>query len=393
MAKMPPLTFHGYVADRVRLEPGDCRDVLRSLPDCSIDSICTDPPYALVSIAKRFGKAGAAPAGFGTDGAYARAARGFMGQTWDTGETAFAAAFWADVLRVLKPGGHVVAFAGTRTYHRLAVAIEDAGFEIRDQLGWLYGTGFPKSHRVGEGLGTALKPAWEPIVLARKAVEGTVAGNVLTWGTGGLAVEACRVETAEQLRAGAGVLWSHQRDGEASAQRRYADRGGTNFAMTPGPRGGSPSGRWPANVLHDGSDEVLASFPAQAGASAPVRGTEPSEASVGRVTGRRARVAGAFHADSGSAARFFYAAKASAWDRAGSEHPTVKPVSLMRWLVRLVTPSGGLVLDPFAGSGTTGTAAYLEGMRCVLVEREAAYQRDIENRLTALCEAVRPEWA
>lgn len=371
------LKFNGYVADRVRLEPGDCREVLRSLPDCSVDSVVTDPPYALVSIGKRFGKAGAAPAGFGTDGAYARAARGFMGQTWDTGETAFAAAFWADVLRVLKPGGHVVAFAGTRTYHRLAVAIEDAGFEIRDQLGWLYGTGFPKSHRVGEGLGTALKPAWEPIALARKPVEGTVAGNVLTWGTGGLAVEACRVETAETLQAGAGVLWSHRRDG-------------TQPAAAPA----STLGRWPANVMHDGSDEVLAAFPDRVVNRPSACGLAGRVGLHGHRADQKPRDGeGRFHADSGSAARFFYAAKASAWDRAGSEHPTVKPVSLMRWLVRLVTPPGGLVLDPFAGSGTTGTAAYLEGMRCVLVEREAAYQRDIENRLAALCQAVRPEWA
>ncbi|SFJ68226.1 DNA-methyltransferase [Methylobacterium brachiatum] len=343
MPKAVDLTFHGYVADRVRLEPGDCRKVLRAMPDNSVDSVVTDPPYALVSIAKRFGKEGAAPAGFGSDGAYARAARGFMGQTWDTGETAFAAAFWADVLRVLKPGGHVVAFAGTRTYHRLAVAIEDAGFEIRDQLGWLYGSGFVKSHRVGEGLGTALKPAWEPIVLARKAVEGTVAGNVLTWGTGGLSVETCRIAAPD------GVPMFRKRN--EKSKNTFGD--GLNGSNRTGAQAAT---RWPANVLHDGSDEVLAAFP-------------------------------------GRESRFFYAAKAGAWDRAGSEHPTVKPVSLMRWLVRLVTPPGGLVLDPFAGSGTTGTAAYLEGRRCVLVEREAAYQRDIENRLAALCEAARPDWA
>lgn len=296
------IKFNGYVADRVRLEPGDCREVLRSLPDCSVDSVVTDPPYAIASILKRFGKPDAAPAGHGTDGAYARASRRFLGQTWDTGETAFCSDFWTEALRVLKPGGHVVACSGRQTYHHLALGLELAGFEIRDLLAWLYGSGRPMRR-------TLLKAALEPIAFGRKPLIGTVETNRAQFGCGAIDVEACRV-----------------------------------------------GDRWPANVLHDGSDEVLAAFP-------------------------------------GRESRFFYAAKASAWDRASSEHPTVKPVSLMRWLVRLVTPPGGLVLDPFAGSGTTGTAAYLEGMRCVLVEREAAYQRDIEHRLAALCDMTRPAWA
>jgi len=138
-----------FLGGRVTLHAGDCREVIRTLPDNSVDSVVTDPPYALVSIAKRFGAEGAAPA---KAGVYARGAAGFMGKKWDTGEAAFAYEFWTEVLRVLKPGGHVLAFGGTRTYHRLACAIEDAGFEIRDQIGWAYGAGFPKSHNVGKGV-------------------------------------------------------------------------------------------------------------------------------------------------------------------------------------------------------------------------------------------------
>lgn len=337
-----------FLDGRVLLHPGDCRERIHTIPDASIDAVVTDPPYALVSIGKRFGKAGAAPAKAGTDGLYARASAGFMGQQWDTGETAFAVEFWAEVLRVLKPGGHLVAFSGTRTYHRMAVAIEDAGFEIRDQLGWAYGSGFPKSYDVAKGIdkaagiwrgqagavviesqpskgreyartpkgepvteaanrvkgwGTAIKPAWEPIAFARRPLTGTVTENVLEHGPGALNIDGCRLS----------------------------------------PEAGELVGRWPANILHDGSDEVSAVF--------------------------------------GEAARFFYSAKADADDRIGSKHPTVKPVELMRWLCRLVTPPGGRILDPFAGTGTTGEAAFHEGFRAVLIEREEAYQADIARRM------------
>jgi DNA modification methylase len=337
-----------YLDGRVLLHPGDCRERIRAIPDASIDAVVTDPPYALVSIGKRFGKPGAAPAKAGTDGLYARASAGFMGQQWDTGETAFAVEFWTEVLRVLKPGGHIVAFSGTRTYHRMAVAIEDAGFEIRDQLGWAYGSGFPKSHDVSkgidkaagiwrgragavvtesqpakgreyartpkgapvtdaakrtEGLGTAIKPAWEPIAFGRKPLAGTVAENVLEHGPGALNIDGCRLP----------------------------------------PDGCDQVGRWPANILHDGSDEVVDVF--------------------------------------GEASRFFYSAKADADDRIGSKHPTVKPVDLMRWLCRLVTPPGGTILDPFAGTGTTGEAAFHEGFQAILIEREEAYQADIARRM------------
>lgn len=449
-----------HLSGRVVLHPGDCREVLRSIPDASIDSVVTDPPYALVSIGKRFGKPGAAPAKHGSDGLYARAAAGFMGQSWDTGEVAFAAEFWAEVLRVLKPGGHLVAFSGTRTYHRMVVAIEDAGFEIRDGLldmlatdthvtgflasldpeqgaafarvidesgfggllAWVYGSGFPKSHDVAKGIdrhngderpvigrerlsndirggglldaahggdrpaferdvtsaasaasaawegwGTALKPAWEPIVLARKPLDGTVAATVLEHGTGALNIDGCRIDGAKpDVRNIAFDAWRRcegREDRQEPAQTYDASQG-----------------RWPANVIHDGSAEVVAAFPSNAGAAAPVRGTEASAVTAG-IYGDRARIAGAFHGDGGSAARFFYSAKADAHDRVASKHPTVKPVDLMQWLCRLVTPPGGVVLDPFAGSGTTGEAAWREGFRAILIEREPAYCDDIRRRL------------
>lgn len=407
----------------VRIMHGDSRELLKSLTDNSIDSVVCDPPYALVSIGKRFGKDGAAPAKAGKTGAYARASAGFMGKKWDTGETAFDPAFWGEVLRVLKPGGHVVAFSGTRTYHRMACAIEDAGFEIRDQIGWLYGSGFPKSHDVAKGIdkmlgaqgekvamgaevrrirpgadqhkdasweklddrtyqphayrapsdraaewagwGTALKPAWEPICVARKALDGTVAGNVLKHGTGALNVDGCRV--------------AHTSDDDLATS--LAKNPGRTDTVTSAVYGaGRPQqsvnadGRWPANVLHDGSAEVVSQFPQANGGH--WSGQTPS------LTGRQAGPTdGQRVAEDGSAARFFYAAKAGPYDRFASKHPTVKPVDLMRWLARLVTPPGGLILDPFAGTGTTGAAAMAEGFGCILMEREAEYVADIERRI------------
>lgn len=354
-----------FLNGKVQLCCGDSLHFLRDQPDNRYDSIVTDPPYALVSITKRFGANGAAPVKVpeGGSGAYARASAGFMGKKWDTGETAFAIEFWDQCLRVLKPGGHVVAFSGTRTYHRMAVAIEDSGFEIRDQIGWTFGSGFPKSHNAGNGWGTALKPAWEPICLARKPLsEKTIAANVLRWGTGAINIDGCRIV----------------------AQSRYVGilNGGNRSEAEPRITSAMPAGRWPANIIHDGSDEVLAAFPAEAGAFAPIRGDEPSVPAKGDVAyGFRNRVAATHHGDSGSAARFFYTAKADSDDRLGSKHPTVKPVVLMQWLVRLVTPKGGLVLDPFAGTGTTAEACYREGMRCMLIERETEYQTDIRRRM------------
>ena len=403
---------------------GDSREKLRDLADASVDAVVTDPPYALVSITKRWSGDGPPP----REGVYRRSTAGFMGKQWDTGETAFDPAFWSEVLRVLKPGGHLIAFGGTRTYHRLVCAIEDGGFEIRDQLAWLFGSGFPKSHDVAKGIdkaagaegeriitgeavkrmipgadqnkagweknngreytphtyapgspdaqkwqgwGTALKPAQEPICLARKPLIGTVAANVLEHGTGALNIDASRIPSG-----------ADHAEKCASVVGLKSNRTGVVYGEWAGERTDSHSdkGRWPANVIHDGSPEVLAGF--------PDTGNSPPVGSMGGGSSKHAifgAYAGKPHengfGDSGSAARFFYTAKADKQDRLQSKHPTVKPVDLMAYLIKLVTPPGGLVLDPFAGSGTTGMAAMREGFDCVLIEREAEYVADIKRRL------------
>jgi site-specific DNA-methyltransferase (adenine-specific) len=418
-------TKQQFLDGKVTLYGGDNRDVLRDLPDNSIDSIVTDPPYALVSIVKRFGGAQAKPTKDGD--VYSRASSGFMGKQWDTGEVAFSEVFWAECLRVLKPGGHVAAFSGTRTYHRMACAIEDAGFEIRDQLAWCYGSGFPKSHNVGKaidkhlgaerdkvrvdnprianmptantgagrpwldaalergyhekagdepatpqpaewrGWGTALKPSWEPICLARKPLIGTVAQNVLEHGTGALNIDATRVGDDGGTATVAGDRYNttvHAFGGGLGAQGGYIAQ--------------LDKGRWPANIVHDGSEEVVACFPSESGGAKIAKAGSASGGIWGASTGKPA---GTTYADSGSAARFFYTAKADKQDRMGSKHPTVKPVDLMQWLCRLITRPGGTVLDPFAGSGSTGEAAWREGFSAILCEREEEYQTDIAERL------------
>ncbi|MCF1502928.1 site-specific DNA-methyltransferase [Afifella sp. H1R] len=424
------MSAQSFLSGRVVLHAGDCREVLAALPDASVDAVVTDPPYHLASIVKRFGKAGAAPArSNGATGIYERASRGFMGQEWDGGTVAFDVATWEAVARVLKPGGHLAAFAAPKNAHRMVCAIEDAGFEIRDTLMWLFGSGFPKSlnvakaidkhlgvdgeriasgaevrrirpgadqHKVGweklddrtytphdympgsgdaakfDGYGTALKPAYEPIVLARKPLsEGSIAANVLAHGTGGLNIDGCRVEGLPKPFVGGTSRHGGQLGGAGVSTGRRSDWNGSDL------------GRWPANVVHDGSGEVVAAFPREAGAQRPVSGQEKSSV-TSDVYGARGRVAGAFHGDSGSAARFFYTAKAGAEDRLGSKHPTVKPLALMRWLVRLVAPPGAVILDPFAGTGTTGAAAFCEGLSAVLIEREAAYRADIERRMALM---------
>jgi len=466
-----------YLDGRVTLFCGDSRDVLDTLAPGSIDHCVCDPPYALVSIGKRFGKDGAAPAK-GND-AYARASSGFMGQSWDTGEVAFSAAFWRKVFRVLKPGGHVIAFGGTRAYHRLASAIEDAGFEKRDSiaeacsldptvrafvdsldaaqldaflrladligfeglLAWVYGTGFPKSHNVSkaidrhngddrpvvgherisndirggalldvahdglrpgfvraitsaasaasaawDGWGTALKPAWEPIVLARKPLVGTVAENVLAHGTGALNLDGCRVEMSAQ---DASYIAERISGFNNTKSIGGVDSGilGGGKVMDRAAAYDASKGRHPANIIHDGSAEVVAAFPVSAGQQGVVTGNEPSSPFANVYGDMPARAGRAEpRGDSGSAARFFYGAKADADDRLGSKHPTVKPVDLMQWLVRLVCAPGGTVLDPFAGTGTTGEAAWREGCNAVLIEREPKFQADIRRRM-ALCTA------
>jgi site-specific DNA-methyltransferase (adenine-specific) len=383
------------------LHHGDCLEVLRTFADCSVDAVVTDPPYGLA----------------------------FMGKRWDYDVPSVDV--WAECLRVLKPGGHLLAFAGTRTQHRMAVRIEDAGFEIRDMIAWVYGSGFPKSLDVSkaidkaagaerevvgvssvtgarhsrtmddgnkgnrrtyqneepvintitapatdaarqwQGWGTALKPAMEPITVARKPLIGTVAANVLEHGAGAINVDGCRVETDGEKPAGSG---NRLGVGNAYQLKDYVSTNGGNQTHE--------SGRWPANLIHDGSEEVVELL--------------------------------------GSAARFFYCAKASkrdrdeglegmpvrseAWFQTGNgasgkpssievskgprapranNHPTVKPTDLMRYLCRLVTPPNGTILDPFTGSGSTGKAAMLEGFQFIGIEREAEYVEIAKARIEA----------
>ena len=356
---------------------------------------------------------------------------GFMGKSWDNTGIAFQVETWRRVYDALKPGAHLVAFSGTRTYHRMACAIEDAGFEIRDQLAWAYGSGFPKSHDVSkaidraagaerevvgrkadfakfnsagygksvvnvaarqsrevagmetapatpdaqkwQGWGSALKPAWEPICLARKPLaEKNIAANVLAHGTGAINVDACRVAGAKASGSGmqpfsAGGV--RQDNGGAASNKRHGD-----FDLS--------LGRFPANLLHDGSEDVLAGFPETT--SNPGRlATDVQQTNIAIAP---VRPAGTLlsEGDSGSAARFFYSAKAGPLDRIGTAHATVKPVDLMRWLCRLVTPPGGHILEPFAGSGTTGIAAMAEGFDCTMIELLAEHAADIERKLAFL---------
>lgn len=321
---------------QTKLIHSDCLEALKNLPDNSVDSVVTDPPYGL----------------------------SFMGKKWDYDVPS--EEIWAECLRVLKPGGHLLAFAGTRTQHRMAVRIEDVGFEIRDMIAWVYGSGFPKSHNLKDdwkGWGTALKPALEPITVARKPLCGTVAENVQTYGTGALNIDGCRVGRDADDVSG----WS-QTGSKASENRAMS---GGNYARDAKP---DAEGRWPANLIHDGGEFL------------------------------------------GEQARFFYCAKASKRDRdegldafkpkarptmgsgIGGQpdqakpnnrnvHPTVKPTDLMRYLCRLVTPPGGTVLDPFMGSGSTGKAAMLEGFNFIGIEREAEYIEIAKARInwTLLC--------
>jgi site-specific DNA-methyltransferase (adenine-specific) len=368
----------------------DCLVAMQKLIDdgVQVDSVVTDPPYHLQSIVDRFGKEGSAPAQHGTDGAFARASKGFMGQEWDGGDIAFRKETWELALKLLKPGGHLLAFSASRNYHRMAVAIEDAGFEIRDQIMWLYGSGFPKSLNIGkvidkklgnvrekipdkyaprrnknvskfnniyggikdkhdfvtkgntewEGWGTALKPAHEPIVMARKPLsEKSIADNILKHGTGGINIDGSRVE----------------------------------------------GGRFPANIMHDGSEEVVSGFPEANSArignpNNPKRGGN-SEPLWGMSDGRETHD----YRDSGSSARFFYCPKVPKSERGeDNTHPTVKPQELMKYLCRLVTPNGGTVLDPFMGSGSTGMAAKDEGFEFIGIEREKEYFEIAEKRIS-----------
>lgn len=376
-----------FLGKKVELHCGNCLDILPTLDENSIDACVTDPPYHLTSIVKRFG-GDMPPRTEATVGkhAYGRHATGFMGRTWDGGDVAFRPETWAKVLRVLKPGGYILAFASTRGFARMSVALEDSGFTVHPFVAWIFGSGFPKATRVKaqgyEGYrygGQALKPAIEPIFMGQKPFEKGLSGtqNILKWGTGALNIDGCRVPVSD----------TDQRDigREINRNVRIDDDG---YGMN---RNGAevvtvvkPEGRWPANVIHDGSEEVLAAFPDAPGQQRYVGPEHDDRPTMGIYGDFGPRPPNEPRDDGGSAARFFYTAKADADDRVGSKHPTVKPLDLKQYLIRMITPPGGVVLDLFAGTGTTGEAAWREGMRAVLIEREAEYQNDIRRRM-ALC--------
>jgi DNA modification methylase len=377
---------------------GDCREIMRGMAEENrlLDSIVCDPPYELA----------------------------FMGQQWDASGVAFDVETWKAAYNVLKPGGHLLAFGGSRTYHRLTCAIEDAGFEIRDCIMWVYGSGFPKSYDVAQaieklettgksrrpdrdlggmsrdrfsgsedggliantggkielttehaiqwqGWGTALKPAYEPIVVARKPFKGSVAKNVLEHGTGAINIDACRV--------GENAGWSYPNGRGGSGWH-----GRESLASNLSEPIAATLGRWPANLIHDGSEEVLDAFPSPhgAGAARDEPGGGDYDGSTGIGFGRMgAGLKGFRYGDNGSAARFFYCAKASKADReTGNDHPTVKPTNLMRYLCKMVTQPGGIVFDPFTGSGSTGKAAVLEGFDFIGAELSPEYAQIARDR-------------
>ena len=358
----------------------DCLKAMQKLIDdgVQVDSIVTDPPYHLQSIVDRFGKEDSAPAQHGTDGAFARASKGFMGQEWDGGDIAFRKETWELALKLLKPGGHILAFSASRNYHRMAVAVEDAGFEIRDQLMWLYGSGFPKSHNLGDGWGTALKPAHEPIVMARKFIEGTNKNNREKYGTGGINIDGCRVGLDENDRLNKGGSYSGNRTG--SNEDGWFTKANNKIEYS------EPPGRFPANVMHDGSEEVVSGFPNTGqGGGKPYSyaGREYDNKDTSMFNGDKPQAPSNYN-DMGTAARFFYCPKVSKSERGeDNTHPTVKPQELMKYLCRLVTPKGGTVLDPFMGSGSTGMACKDEGIEFIGIEREKEYFEIAEKRINS----------
>jgi DNA modification methylase len=409
---------------------GDCLEVMRSLEADSVDAVVTDPPYDLVSVTKRFGGSGArnTPAMNTPEGSvWARKARGFMGKTWDGTGIAFKPETWVECLRVAKPGAHLLAFGGTRTYHRLAAAIEDAGWEIRDCLVWVYATGFPKSLDVEraaaaatcdqprrhfarslpekekrlindhvcsttaksapwQGWGSAMKPSWEPVLMARKPMRGTTAANVLKHGTGALNIDGTRIPYVDE-------------EPPDLEQWKKTSGGWKNTSTAGVVPNDNRKGRWPANVVltdpvfDGGWDDVVGGGPQVSVKTTRALHDHAVRESKFHMGGRDATL----HAEpSGTTySRFFIIPKASRGDREPgggrkgedkervNTHPTVKPSELMRHLVRLVTPPGGVVLDPFLGSGTTLLAAELEGMGWVGIESELEYVEIAEARLAA----------
>lgn len=415
---------------------GDMLEKVAELGDASVDAIVTDPPYHLTTGKK--GGSGMASLNVNSPAGRSRIGTGFMGMRWDGGDIAMRPETWALLLRVARPGAHLLVFGGARTFHRVWCAVEDAGWEIRDTLMWLHGEGFPKSsnqHGDWEGWGTALKPAFEPILMARKSLIGTVAANLEAHRVGALNIEACRVPVTDGVEYARNFSDDRGHEGTRDA----GEQGATNMRMGGGSRplripgkqsgfadvgvsagsraaGETTLGRWPANVLHDGSEEVLASFPNAPGALSSVSGNEPSTPARNVYGTYSRRPAPNLRGDSGSAARFFWCPKASRTDRneglegmprqavnwsSGDQspgtfqspntdrenenfHPTVKPTELMQYLIRLVTPLGGIVLDPFMGSGSTGKAAMREGMSFVGIEIDEQYIEIARRRIVGV---------
>lgn len=401
----------------VDLINGDCIEEMQRLIDegVQVDSVVTDPPYHLTSIVKRYGKPDSAPAK-DRDGLYQRQARGFMGKEWDGGDIAFRKETWELAYELLKPGGHLLAFSASRNYHRMAVAIEDAGFEIRDQLMWLYGSGFPKSYNIGKGMdkklgnerevvgkgkagaafhygavgdggfgntfdgngtassewettqgksewegwGTALKPAHEPIVMARKPIsEKSIADNVSKHGTGGINIDGCRVKGKDNP-----VKWTKPRGGiwktDSDAKAELVE---------------NKKGRFPANVMHDGLKEDWAKFfySPKTSKSERNQGLDDFETKMMGMSGGAQNKGEGYDKGQGIGLNRVIERK--------NTHPTVKPIELMKYLCRLVTPKGGIVLDPFMGSGSTGVAAKDEGFDFIGIEREKEYFEICKSRI------------
>jgi site-specific DNA-methyltransferase (adenine-specific) len=399
-----------YQDEQVTLYHGDNREVLKTLPDNSVDACVTDPPYEL----------------------------GFMGRKWDSSGIAYDVELWCEVLRVLKPGGHLLAFGGTRTWHRLAVAIEDAGFDVRDSMAWMYGSGFPKSLDVSkaidkaagaerevlstipdrwagkgsvlqrstqseaesvditapatpaakqwQGWGTALKPAFEPVIVARKPLIGTVAENVQQYGTGALNIDACRIgyaSDADKDKALAGDAFKRKDTSDKGWSRPWMEDAERVAQMNAESKQRAQGGRWPANVILDESQ--AAELDKQSGV---IKGGTWNTTQGARHFNNDGETTNYTTSKtdntSGGASRFFYTAKASKKERPnvdGIVHPTVKPIKLMQYLVRLITPPGGTVLEPFAGSGTTIEACLIEGFNSIAIELTPEYLPLIMERI------------
>ena len=422
---------------QIQLYLGDNQVILKQIADNSIDAIVTDAPYEL----------------------------GFMGKSWDNTGIAYKVELWKEVLRVLKPGGHLLSFGGSRTYHRMACAIEDAGFEIRDQIMWVYGSGFPKSLNIGkavdklqgnkravigsrhrnvkpfddengwnknnttgnheytkgnsewEGYGTALKPAHEPIVLARKPLsEKTVAENCLKWGVGGLAIDNCRIGHTKDNPP---IPQLAQGKTDIKTDNKMYGRNSFNESKTKSTIGGNLLGRFPANLIHDGSEEVVELFPNNSEGCKPhkINSKNKKYDGWGNITNKNGEEVGYTDGNNKSASRFFYCAKTSSSERnkgceelevkqttggggmndpqgddvcgkygsvkvpAHNNHPTVKPIALMKYLITLITREGQTVLDPFMGSGSTGVACKLLNRKFIGIELSEEYIKIAQARI------------